>query len=198
MTRVIALRRLDETAAAAQVRMAVWDATGRHLADGADPDRQVLAVIESRFPGAVAAYGRAPLLALTRRPGAGVCSWCIVRVLSTTDQQAAHDPSNAAVAALLGKRCATCTARFEAEAVAERERQRVDGLVAAGVPPAVATGSRTPAEAHAKLARIRELERARPPRRLAATGVIWAGPQPAEVTAALQATGYPTPARRRR
>jgi hypothetical protein len=198
MTKVLRLREATTEELAARVKAYVWDSLHKTLAPGASRDNRTIALVAGAFPGAVERYTRAGILALTRRPERGVCPWCIAAVVAAGDQDPAPDPANEAHRALLGRPCRRCTVRFEAEAVAERERQRVDGLVAAGVPPAVAAGSRTPAEAHAKLARIRELERARPPRRLAATGVIWAGPQPAEVTAALQAAGYPTPARRRR
>ena len=116
-----ALRPPGDLELAAQVRRyALTELPGRTVTAGADPDRTALARIAARFPTAEETFGRAALLALTRRPAPGVCGFCRATVTAAALSEPAPAPTSPALQALLGRPCRRC-----------QERQRTSEHVAA-------------------------------------------------------------------
>jgi hypothetical protein len=187
------LRKRTPEDLAVQVRQ--WmlnEAPSTLVADGADRDTMVLGRVEGRFPGAKAAFGRGPILALTRNLEAGTCSWCAAAVIAS-GQEPLPDPAGPALQRLLGTPCRRCRVRHEMGQIVDRERGHLQQITAAGLRPAAASRARTPQQVQALAAAVKKLEKARPP--VAPTGVLWAADQgePTGLTAAARAA-----ARRRR
>jgi hypothetical protein len=131
--------------------------------------------LKTRVPMAAAVLSRAAIGALTRPVPPGGCSWCTARLLSATSLGAWEPPTDDDMyRAFLGSKCRRCRLAFEADLVAERERQHLDQVVAAGLTPAAAGRIRSPEQLRAQVAAVRRLEQAGPrsggP---APTGVIW-------------------------
>jgi hypothetical protein len=97
---------------------------GRTTTVGADPDRTTLARIASHYPTAEQTFGRAALLALTRRPGPRACGFCLATLLAATSEQPAPSPSSPVLQALLGHPCHRCVAR-------QRTQEHVAAVAAA-------------------------------------------------------------------
>jgi len=107
-----ALRTPTDLDLAAAVRGYTWTTLGgRRPAAGADPDRTTLTRIRSRFPTAEQTFGRPALLALTRRPGPGVCGFCCAALLAATSGELRPSPASPVLQALLGRPCRRCQAR---------------------------------------------------------------------------------------
>jgi hypothetical protein len=99
-----------ETALAVR-RYALTELPGRTVTAGADRDRTALTWIRSRFPTAEQTFGRPALLALTRRPGRGVCGFCRATLLAATLAEPRPSPASPALQALLGRPCRRCQER---------------------------------------------------------------------------------------
>jgi hypothetical protein len=123
---------------------------------------------------------------LTRHLGPGTCSWCAASLIAAGDDEPAPYLDSAAHHALLGAACSRCLSRHAASKVAERERDHLREITAAGLRPAAVGRLRNTEQVRRHAAAIRKLEQTPPP--MAATGFLWAaGPEPPEVTAALTA-----------
>jgi hypothetical protein len=143
--------------------------------------------LRTRVPMAAALLSKAAIAALTRPVPLGGCNWCVARFLSAASLGAWGEPTDDDLhRAFLAGKCARCRVVFAAAAVADRERDHLDQLVAAGFRPVAAGRLRTTDQVAGYAAAIRQLEQASPHRGPAPTGAIWpAGQEPACVTAAL-------------
>jgi hypothetical protein len=169
---------------------------GSTSAAGAHRDAMILARVEASFPGAVVAFGRSALLALTRSLEGGTCSWCAASLIAA-GQEPRPDPTNPAMQQLLGTPCRRCSVRHEMGKVAQRERSHLEQITAAGLRPAAAARARTPQQVAALAAAVKKTERARPP--VAPTGFLWvAGKEPAGLVASARAARRGRTARRAR
>jgi hypothetical protein len=104
----------NETELGQEVRRTVYRHAGRLTGATRSRDRRLVALVAERHPGAVEAFGEAPITALLREPAPGRCAW-----------DSAGDPlptPTDGLRALLGQPCVRCRAAFEAAEVARRER----------------------------------------------------------------------------
>ena len=151
---------------ARRVRVATWAAAER-ATPGPNRDQTVLAAINASHPRAVATFGRASLLALTRDLGPGVCSWCAATVLAAGGQEPAPSLSSESHQALLGRPCQPCQRRHARAQARAREARHVEEVTAAGLSVAAAGRIRDAGFARQLGAEIERL-RAAEPRRSAA------------------------------
>jgi hypothetical protein len=129
---------------------------------GRDDQTKILLAIKSKIPWALGQVPVDGLLALTKQPPPGGCSWCSQVVVRTPKPELERTEANLA---LLGGGCTSCRVRWEAAAVAAREAAHIDQLVAAGFRPQAAANLRTPEQVAAYTRSLRALENAKPPPR---------------------------------
>jgi hypothetical protein len=150
-------------------------------------------LLHAKVPAALAVLPRVAVSAMTKAPPPGGCHWCVAHLLAVLSfgdgQEDAYPPhDDEHVLAFLGAPCSRCAARHEARLIADRERDHLAAITAAGLTPAAARRIRSPAQLRV-VADLRRLEQARQPRGgPAATGVIWPAGQdaPSAVTAAIE------------
>jgi hypothetical protein len=189
----------DDAELGRQLRAATWEVGNRTSTTGVRRDRLVLAAMRNRFgAAAVERFGAENIVALLRVPGLGMCNWCAARVLHATASPPKPMPTpTPGLSALLGAQCSRCKVAFAAREVADRERDHLDAVTAAGLRPQAAASVRTPEQLarRATAARTTEQARCNP----APTGVLWSADQgePAGLTAAARAAArrrWPTDA----
>jgi hypothetical protein len=143
------------------VRQHVLTAFSQTSLTGDRRDKLLLAQVRNRWPTAVDAFGERAIVAVAGRPPDG-CSWCVLDPMPTP---------TAALRRLLGAQCFDCRVRVDAQPIAQRETEHVNGLVAAGFRPQAAANLRTSEQIADYRRRLDALNRAKLPPR-AATGVI--------------------------
>jgi hypothetical protein len=147
-----------------QVRQTVHRHAGRLRGSQDSRDRQMVALVSERHPGAVEQLGETSIAALLREPGPGLCSWDAARVLAAASGEPAPAPTESR-RALLGAQCASCRIQVQVDRATATERAYVAGLVAAGFRPEAAANLRTPEAIADYTRRLRGLENATlPPR----------------------------------
>jgi len=154
------------------VRRHVLTAFSQTSLTGDRRNKLLLAQVKNRWPTAVDTFGSDAIVAVAGRPPDG-CSWCVLDPMPTP---------TAALRALLGSMCKDCRVRADAQPIAEREAEHVNGLVAAGFRPQAAANLRTPDQVADYKRRLDSLSRAKIP--LRPTGRLWADQQPRPVAAA--------------
>ena len=116
-------------------------------------------------PAALAVLPRSAVAAVTQPVPLGGCSWCLAAFHAALSFGAdAYPPRNELTLAFLGSPCQKCSARHATSDAVAASLAQYHKLVATGVPPKVAAASRTPEEAWRRMAEIRALEEARPPK----------------------------------
>jgi hypothetical protein len=122
------------------VRRTVHTHAGRLSGQTASRDRQLLALVADRHPGAVDAFGEAAITALLREPTGGLCAWDAARVLAAAAGQRLSTPT-AGLRALLGAQCRRCRHQVQvrraaaAHAAQAASAGRPEALTAAAQPP---------------------------------------------------------------
>jgi hypothetical protein len=169
------MSRGDPTTLGGLARLAMLSRVWKHGPPVGDDAARAFYFLRPRVPMSAALLSRAAIGALTRPVPPDGCSWCTARLLSATSFGAWEPPTDDDLyRAFLGSKCRRCRLAFEADLVAERERQHLDQVVAAGLTPAAAGRIRSPEQVRAQVAAVRRVEQAQPTRRgPAPTGVIW-------------------------
>ena len=146
------------------VRRTVWQHAGRLSGSATSRDRQLIALVAERHPGAVETLGEPAITALLREPAPGLCAWDCARLLAAASGEPPPAPTTSR-RALLGPQCTGCRIQVQVERAAAAERAHVAGLVAAGFRPEAAANLRTPEQVADYTRRLRGLENATlPPR----------------------------------
>src|SRR5512133_331379 len=131
---------------------------------GDDADKAVY-TLRVHTPAALAVLPRAAVAALTRPVPLGGCSWCLAAFHAALSFGADPYPArNPLTRAFLGAECRRCKARHATSDAIAASLALYHNLVDEGVPPKVAAVSRTREDAYRRMAEIRALEQAQPPK----------------------------------